>query len=161
MTGLLLLALAGTFSLTSPVFKDGGAIPARFTCVGADVSLPLAWGSPPGETRSFVLIVDDPDAPGHTWLHWLVYDIPPGLRQLAEDASRRGIAAARQGRNDFGRMSYGGPCPPSGTHHYQFRLKALDIGTVGVRPGASLDEVERRIQGHVIGEAVLTGTFHK
>ncbi len=159
MNALLLLALAGAFTLTSPAFKDGRAIPARFTCRGADVAPPLAWGSPPGETRSFVLVVDDPDAPGGTFLHWLVYDIPPGLRQLGEDASHRGIAAARQGRNDFGRTGYGGPCPPSGTHRYSFRLKALDIGTVGLKPGASREEVERKMQGHVVGEAVLTGTF--
>ena len=159
MNGLLLLALAGAFTLTSPAFKDGGGIPARFTCAGADVSPPLAWGNPPEETRSFVLIADDPDAPGRTWLHWLVYDIPAGLRQLGDDASRKGIAAARQGRNDFGKTTYGGPCPPSGTHRYYFRLKALDVGTVGVKPGALREEVLRRIQGHVIGEAALMGTF--
>ena len=159
MTSLLAPALAGAFMLTSPAFKDGAPIPARFTCAGADVSPPLAWGSPPEDTRSFVLIVDDPDAPGRTWLHWLVYDIPPGLRQLGEDASRRGIAAARQGRNDFGRAIWGGPCPPSGHHRYYFRLKALGVGTVGARPGAPREEVERRMQGHVLGEAVLMGTF--
>ncbi len=159
MNGFLLLALAGAFTLTSPAFEDGAGIPARFTCAGADVSPPLAWGNPPEETRSFVLIADDPDAPGRTWLHWLVYDIPSGLRQLGDDASRKGIAAARQGRNDFGKTMYGGPCPPSGTHRYYFRLKALDVGTVGVKPGASREAVLRRMQGHVIGEAVLMGTF--
>ena len=156
---MLLAALAAAFTLTSPAFKDGSGIPARFTCAGADVSPPLAWGNPPEETRSFVLIADDPDAPGRTWLHWLVYDIPSGLRQLGDDASRKGISAAQQGRNDFGKATYGGPCPPSGTHRYYFRLKALDVGTVGVKPGASREEVLRRIQGHVIGEAVLMGTF--
>jgi Raf kinase inhibitor-like YbhB/YbcL family protein len=161
VNGLLGLALAATFTLTSPAFKDGTPIPTRFTCAGADVSPPLAWGGPPEDTRSFVLVVDDPDAPGRTWLHWLVYDIPPGLRQVGEDASRRGIAAARQGRNDFGRTVWGGPCPPSGRHRYYFRLKAVDVGTVGVRPGATRDEIERRIQGHVVGEAVLMGTFSK
>ncbi len=159
--GLVLLAMAAAFGLGSPAFKDGGPIPGRFTCAGADVSPPLAWSGAPETTRSFVLVMDDPDAPGGTFLHWLVYDVPPGLRQLAEDASRRGIAAARQGRNDFGRTGYGGPCPPSGTHHYFFRLKALDVGTVGVKPGATRGEVERRMQGHVVGEATLTGTFAK
>jgi Raf kinase inhibitor-like YbhB/YbcL family protein len=159
VNGLLLLALAGTFTLTSPAFTGGAAIPARFTCAGADVSPPLAWGSPPEETRSFVLIVDDPDAPGRSWLHWLVYDIPPGLRQLGEDAARRGIAAARQGRNDFGRPTWGGPCPPSGRHRYYFRLRALDVGGVGLGSGATREEVERRVEGHVLGEAVLMGTY--
>jgi Raf kinase inhibitor-like YbhB/YbcL family protein len=157
----LALALAGAFSLTSPAFNDGGVIPRHYTCKGADVSPPLRWGNPPEDTRSFVLVVDDPDAPGRTWLHWLVYDIPPGLRQLGEDASRRGIAAARQGRNDFGRAGYGGPCPPSGTHRYHFRLRAIDIGAAGLRPGASLDELERKIDGHVLDETVLIGTFSR
>jgi Raf kinase inhibitor-like YbhB/YbcL family protein len=159
VNGLLLLALAGTFTLTSPAFTGGAGIPARFTCAGADVSPPLAWGSAPEKTRSFVLIVDDPDAPGRSWLHWLVYDIPPGLRQLGEDAARRGIAAARQGRNDFGRPTWGGPCPPSGRHRYYFRLRALDVGGVGLGSGATREEVERRVEGHVLGEAVLMGTY--
>ena len=144
------------FELTSSAFRASGAIPARFTCAGADESPPLAWTGVPVGTKRLVLIVDDPDA-GH-FTHWIAFSIAPASASLAEGVGTA-TSSLVQGTNDFGRVGYGGPCPPSGTHRYYFRLKALDIGTVGLKPGASRDEVERKIQGHVLGEAVVMGTF--
>src|SRR3974377_1101017 len=116
--------------ISSSAFADGAAIPARYTCDGEDVTPPLDWSSPPAATRSFVLLCDDPDAPGGTWHHWAAYDIPSNLTELAEraasDATKLGF---KQAVNDFQQSDYGGPCPPRGhgTHHYHFRLLSLSI----------------------------------
>src|SRR5215813_3422064 len=113
----------------SSAFDDGAAIPRRFTCEGGDVSPPLSWGDPPAETRSFVVHCDDPDAPAGTWHHWAAYDISAQRTALAEDAGRREAGDLAQAVNDFGRIGYGGPCPPRGhgPHHYHFRLLALSV----------------------------------
>src|SRR5689334_4920515 len=127
------------FALTSSAFAAGGAIPARFTCDGDDVSPPLAWnGAPPG-TASLVLIVRDPDA--RDFAHWVAYEIPGATSGSLPEAIARSVPSFRQGRNDFGKDGYGGPCPPSGTHHYVFRLAALDR-TLGLGDGRKAAEVE-------------------
>jgi Raf kinase inhibitor-like YbhB/YbcL family protein len=153
-----------TLSLTSSAFSPGGAIPARYTCEGDDCSPPLAWSGVPAGTRSLVLIVDDPDAPDPaaprmTWVHWVVYDIPPSVSGLAE-AVKSPPAGARTGLNDWRRADYGGPCPPIGRHRYFHKLYALDtvLGDLGKADKA---KVEAAMKGHVIGEAQLVGTYRK
>jgi len=164
----LALALAGAgdesmaFSLTSTAFKDGAAIPSAHTCDGADRSPPLAWsGAPPG-TAAFALIADDPDAPAGTWVHWVVYNLPAATAELPENVAKvesLDLGGARQGRNDFHRPGYGGPCPPPGPpHHYFFRLYALDA-PLTVRPGATKKDVEAAMQGHTLSMAQLMGTY--
>jgi Raf kinase inhibitor-like YbhB/YbcL family protein len=140
--------------LTSPEFKQGGAIPAKFTCDGADVSPALEIADVPENAKSLVLIVDDPDAPAKTWLHWLVYDISP-LSRIAE-----GDVPGKQGMNDFGKRDYGGPCPPSGRHRYFFRLFTLD-GALDLKEGASRKDVEKAMEGHVLEKAELMGLYER
>lgn len=147
--------------LKSPQFDDGSDLPVRFTCDGADVSPALRWTAPPDGTRSFVLIAEDPDAPGGTWLHWLLYDVPAGERELPEAVAPKGTlpCGAHQGRNDFEMLGYGGPCPPPGRpHRYYFRLFALDK-PVGLRPGATRAPVERAMAGHVLARAEIVGHY--
>ena len=148
--------------LTSAAFVEGRPIPAVYTCESRDVSPPLAWsGAPPG-AKSFVLVSDDPDAPGKTWVHWVVYNLPPSVTQLPEafPAERQQADGTRQGLTDFGRVGYGGPCPPSGTHRYFFKLYALD-GELTLPPGATKAQVEAAMQGHVLAEAQLMGTYRR
>lgn len=150
------------FLLTCPAFADGAAIPAAYTCEGRDVSPPLAWTEPPAGTKSFALISDDPDAPGKTWVHWVVYNLPASARTLPEafPAEPELPDGARQGTTDFGRPGYGGPCPPSGTHRYYFKLYALDAA-LPLAPGATKRQVEEAMQQHVLGEARLMGTYRR
>jgi Raf kinase inhibitor-like YbhB/YbcL family protein len=152
--------------LTSPAFADGGAIPRRYTCQGADVSPPLAWDGVPAGTKSLVLIVDDPDAPDPkaprmTWVHWVLYNLPADATGLAEDAGRAGLpAGTAAGLNDWKRADYGGPCPPIGRHRYLHKLYALDaVLTALTRPTKA--EVEQAMAGHVLAEAQLVGTYQK
>jgi Raf kinase inhibitor-like YbhB/YbcL family protein len=163
---LFLLAACGTndgqaaqsFSLSSPAFQDGQAMPVQFTCDGANQSPPLSWSEPPQGTRSLTLIVDDPDAPGGTFRHWAAYDIPANARSLAAGQSL-GVA----GVNDFGKPGYGGPCPPRGRgpHHYRFRLFALNVDRLDVAPGPTIEQVERHARAHLIGSATLTGVYER
>jgi hypothetical protein len=149
------------FELTSAAFADGADISKRHTCDGNDVSPPLAWSDPPQGTKSLVLLCEDPDAPSGTWTHWLVYGMAPDTRSLPEGVKRDPTlpGGARQGRNDFHRVGYGGPCPPPGsTHRYVFRLAALDVSP-DVPAGASKLALRREIEGHVLGEARLTGRY--
>lgn len=143
------------FSLSSDAFAHGQPIPVRHTCEGDDLSPPLAWTDAPLGTRSFALIVDDPDAPGGTFTHWLAWGIDPGTRGLGE-----GEAAPLEGRNDFGGRGYRGPCPPPGhdPHRYSFRLAALDA-ELDLTAGAGTGEVERALDGHALAVAELVGTF--
>jgi Raf kinase inhibitor-like YbhB/YbcL family protein len=151
-------------TLTSSAFADNGPIPARYTCEGDDVSPPLAWtGAPPG-TRSLVLIVDDPDAPDPaaprmTWVHWVVYDLPATASGLEEGADRL-PGKARHGLNDWKRAGYGGPCPPVGRHRYVHKLYALDT-ELGVLASPTKPHVLDAMQGHVLAEAFLIGTYAK
>jgi Raf kinase inhibitor-like YbhB/YbcL family protein len=150
------------FSLTSPAFADGAAIPVEHTCDGADVSPPLAWSDSPAGSRAFALIVDDPDAPAGTWVHWVVYNLPAATSQLPDTIAKvetLDLGGARQGRNDFRRPGWGGPCPPPGpAHRYFFRLYALDA-PLELRPGALKQAVEAAMQGHTLGVAQLMGTY--
>lgn len=146
--------------LSSPVFSPGGKIPRRYTCDGEDVSPPLAWTDSPAGTSSFALIMDDPDAPRGTWLHWVLFDLPASTRSIAEAVPARPApgGGGTHGKNSWGRSDYGGPCPPSGTHRYFFRLYALG-GALGLPAGATLEQVRRAMEGRVLGEAELMGTY--
>jgi Raf kinase inhibitor-like YbhB/YbcL family protein len=152
---------AVAFQLSTTAFEDGGAIPKKFTCDGADVSPALAWSAPPAGTQSLALIVDDPDAPAGAWVHWVLYDLPGDARALAEGVPQEGELAsgARQGRNDFGRIGYNGPCPPRGaTHRYFFNLYALD-SRMNLSPGASKGDLERAMKNHAVAQAETIGRF--
>ena len=155
-----------TFLLNSSVFLPKDAIPSRYTCEGDDVSPPLVWMDPPGSTRSFALIMDDPDAPDpaapkRVFVHWILYNIPRQASILKEAISDSELpAGTRQGLNDWKRAGYGGPCPPIGRHRYYFHLFALDVelGDLGVVTRAQL---EKALKGHVLGTAELMGTYKK
>jgi len=141
--------------LKSRDFKENGNIPSEFTCDGRDVSPQLSWEDAPAETKSFALSVADPDAPGGTWIHWLVYDIPKDVRNIDQGSLPAG---AKQVENDFGKKDYGGPCPPYGTHRYIFTLYALDTKNLGdVRKRSFFDEVEK----HTLDKAVLKGLYKR
>ena len=151
------------FALSSPAFDGGQPIPAMYTADGADVSPRLEWTAPPDGTKSLALIMDDPDAPSGTWIHWVLAGIPPDRRNLPEkvsaDAHPPGIDHAVNGKNSFGRSGYGGPDPPPGPdHRYFFKLYALDA-TLPWKPGVTKDEAEKMMQGHVLAEASLMGTY--
>jgi Raf kinase inhibitor-like YbhB/YbcL family protein len=148
-------------TLSSPAFKSGAAIPAQCSCDGADQSPALSWRGAPAGAQRFALIVDDPDAPAGTWVHWVVYDLPADTAELpagvAKDATLPNGAA--QGVNDFHRVGYNGPCPPPGkAHRYVFTLYALD-GPTGLQPRATKADVLRAITGHVLAHGELRGTY--
>jgi Raf kinase inhibitor-like YbhB/YbcL family protein len=147
--------------LTSKAFRDGQQIPKKYTCSGQDVSPDLEWSGAPPETKSFALIVDDPDAPAGVWVHWVLYDLPAELHHLPEGmpADRELRNGARQGKNDFGKFGYGGPCPPSGPpHRYFFKMYALREKT-GLKAGANKADLEQAMKGKTIEQATLTGKF--
>src|SRR5262245_27429789 len=152
---------AGGMTLTSTAFAAGQAIPERYTCDGDNVSPPLAWTGAPAAAKSFVLIVDDPDAPGGTFTHWLVFNLPPTAKSLPEGVKAGSLpAGAAEGVNGFGKAGYGGPCPPSGRHRYIHQLYALDTRLNGLaRP--SRGELDAAMRGHVIARATLMGTYQR
>jgi Raf kinase inhibitor-like YbhB/YbcL family protein len=150
-----------SFALKTTVFTDGGAIPKKYTCDGADVSPALNWHEAPTGTQSFALIADDPDAPVGTWTHWIIWNIPAKTSALPEGVPKVGDSGdgARQGKNDFKRIGYGGPCPPSGNpHRYFFKLYALDA-KLDLKAGASRGELEPAINGHLLAHTELMGTY--
>lgn len=174
LAGAAALALASqaqtrplmSLALTSSAFAHGGEIPAHFTCEGADASPPLAWSGVPAGTVSLALIVDDPDAPDpaaprHTWVHWVMYNLPPLAGELAQGVRREDLpAGTREGLNDWHRTGYGGPCPPIGRHRYFHKLYALDVAL----PDLSMPDkaaLERAMQGHILAQADLIGTYRK
>jgi len=147
--------------ISSPNFSPGGNIPAKHTCDALDVSPQLLWSGAPDGTRSFTLIADDPDAPVGNWVHWVYYDVPASVTGLAENVSKveEPPAGGRQGRNDFRRIGYGGPCPPPGKpHRYFFKLYALDR-RLELKSGATKKEVEHAMQGHILAQAELMGKY--
>ena len=154
------------FTLKSSQFLDNAPIPARYTCDGRDTSPPLNWSQPPQGTKSLVLIVDDPDAPDPaapkvTWVHWLLYNIPPSLDGLAEGIGQERLPyGTQQGTNSWQRTGYGGPCPPIGRHRYFFKLYALDILLPDIEQ-PSKEQLEQAMQGHVIARTQLIGTYLK
>ncbi len=151
--------------LTSPAYRNHAGIPARFTCDGRDISPPLAWSGAPAGTRSFVLILEDPDAPNPaapqmTWIHWLLYDIPASVHALPEGGSTHLPAGTRARTNSWKRTAYGGPCPPIGRHRYFHLLYALDVVLPDLHaPGKARLEIAMR--GHVLAEAQLIGTYRR
>lgn len=140
--------------IVSPDFENQGTIPGMFTCKGKDINPALSISEVPAGAKSLALIVDDPDAPGKTWVHWVLYNIPPGTTAIAQNS-----IPGQQAGNDFGQDNYGGPCPPSGTHRYFFKLYALDT-MVDSRPRNKSD-LEKAMKGHVLDQAQLLGTFSK
>ena len=149
-------------NIESSAFQDGGMIPSKYTCDGMDVSPPLRWSQPPGNTKSLVLISDDPDAPMGIWVHWVVYNILPSQHEFPENipASEVLESGAIQGKTDFGRIGYGGPCPPSGTHRYFFKLYALN-DTLNLGPGATKQQVVDAMKDNVIAEGQLMGRYKR
>lgn len=148
---------ATVMQLTSPAFHDGSEIPTKYTCEGLDISPPLAWTDIPARTKSFALIVEDPDASDETFVHWIVVDLPPERHTLHENIGK--LARGHAGLNDWHRTTWGGPCPPSGKHHYTFKLYALDRMLDLARP--TRQELEAAMDGHVLAEATLVGTYHR
>lgn len=140
--------------LLSPAFNDGGEIPSEYTCDGADVSPSLTFHNIPNNTKSLALIMDDPDAPRGTWVHWLIWNIPPNITGFSKGEN----ITYPLGTNDFGTLTYGGPCPPSGTHRYFFKLYALDT-MLQLKKGANKKQLEDAMSGHIIEEAQLMGTY--
>ncbi|MHB8454443.1 MAG: YbhB/YbcL family Raf kinase inhibitor-like protein [Acidiferrobacterales bacterium] len=155
-----------TFTIVSTAFSAHGDIPAKYTCDGADVSPPLSWSGLPAGTKSLALIMDDPDAPDPakpkmTWVHWVLYNIPPGTATLPEDVKTGELpGGTREGLNDWQRTGYGGPCPPAGRHRYFHKLYALDIVLPDLnRPTKAV--LEKAMRGHVLAEQKLIGTYER
>jgi len=150
-------------AMSSSAFQEGSEIPARYTCEEQDVSPALTWEEPPAETQSFALIMDDPDAPGGVFTHWVLFNLPADSRGLSEAVPTQPQLpdGSLQGKNDFGRIGYGGPCPPPGRpHRYQFTLYALDQ-TLDLKAGASKKQVIDAMQGHILVQGRLTGTYQR
>ena len=152
-----------TLSLTSAAFKEGGKIPAKYTCDGQDISPPLTWDEPTPKTQAIALIVDDPDAPGGMFTHWVLFNIPGNIRQLGEGVpvQERLQNGALQGRNDYGKIGWGGPCPPRGpAHRYSFTIYALDK-PLDLKPGVSKKQLLDAMKGHILAQGQLIGTYQR
>jgi Raf kinase inhibitor-like YbhB/YbcL family protein len=153
-----------SLELTSDAFMSGQSIPAKYACTGRNISPALAWNEPPSGTQSFALIVDDPDAPMGTWVHWVLFNISADSRSLQEDLPITGKNvdpnAIFVGKNSSGNIGYDGPCPPSGTHRYFFKLYALDT-VISLLPGATKEQVLKEMKGHILAQGELMGTFSK
>lgn len=143
-----------TIKVSSIAFKHNGFIPAKYTCDGTNISPPLTIGELPERTKSLVIVVEDPDAPIRSWVHWIVWNVLP--THTIQEASIPGI----EGRNDFQQNHYGGPCPPSGTHHYYFKIYALD-DVLSINKGAARHEVEKAMNSHIIAKGELVGLYKK
>ncbi|HZO18521.1 MAG TPA: YbhB/YbcL family Raf kinase inhibitor-like protein [Gemmatimonadaceae bacterium] len=154
------------FTIESSAFKNQGTISREYTCDGEDVSPSIRWSGAPEKARSYALIVDDPDAPDpaapkRVYVHWVLYDIPPSITKIDEDGEDAVVkAGARQGKNDWGRTGYGGPCPPIGRHRYFFKLYALDT-TLGDLGTPTKRDVEKAMEGHVLASATIMGTYQR
>ena len=165
IAGALAIALAAIVSfaaggakmkITSSAFQDGANIPSKFTCDGADTSPPLQIADIPSQAKSLALIVDDPDAPGGLFTHWTVWNIPPQTSAVGEGGAPKGV----QGINDFGKSGYGGPCPPSGTHRYYFKIFALDR-ELNLPSGTKRNQLDAAMKGHVVAQGELMGRYAK
>ncbi len=148
--------------VTSTAFEQGGMIPKQYTCDGTDVSPPLAWTSVPEETKGIALICDDPDAPMGTWVHWVLFNLPADVKELPESVppQERLENGAIQGTNDFRKIGYGGPCPPGGTHRYFFKVYALDA-EINLQAGATKRDLLKAMEGHILAEGQLMGTYKR
>jgi Raf kinase inhibitor-like YbhB/YbcL family protein len=151
-----------SISLSSPAFSAGASIPVIYTCKGQSISPPLSWNNSPANTTTFALIMDDPDAPMGTFVHWVIFNIPPSSHGLPEAVPSKGQLAdgTLQGNNGAGQTGYTGPCPPSGTHRYFFKLYALD-NVLSLSSGADKDQLLKVMQGHILAQGELMGTFSK
>lgn len=151
-----------SIKISSTVFQDGALIPRPYTCDGPDVSPSLAWQAVPAQARTLALICDDPDAPGRTWVHWVLYNLPADTKGLIENVPKQGAlpGGGVQGTNDFHKLGYDGPCPPGGTHRYYFKLYALDT-ELALEPGATKDQLLEAMKGHVLAEGQLMGKYQK
>jgi len=154
---LLLMAM----KLVIAAFPEGGTIPALHTCEGADVSPAMEWSGAPGGTKSLALIVDDPDAPGGVWNHWLLFNIPATVHAIAQGYQPGKLGES--GANDFGKPGYNGPCPPKrgGAHRYYFKIFALDVARLNLKNGASRAELDRAMHGHIVGQTAYMGRFER
>lgn len=161
---ILVTATEATMSiqLTSDAFTHEGSIPTQYACTGDDISPALMWNEPPAGTQSFALIMDDPDAPVGTWVHWVLFNIPASARGLSEAVPSEETLSdgSIHGENSGGNLGYSGPCPPSGTHRYFFKLYALDE-MLGLSPGADTGELLKAMEGHILAQGELMGTFSK
>jgi hypothetical protein len=148
--------------IRSSAFEEGEVIPKKYTCDGEDVSPHLSWTQPPKETKSIVLICDDPDAPMGTWVHWVLFGLAPDTLELPEGISpeKKVLGGAKHGLNDFRRYGYGGPCPPGGTHRYFFKLYAVDT-QIDLNAGATKNEVLNAIKGHILAKGQLMGRYSR
>lgn len=152
-----------TIQLESAAFTEGAAIPTKYTCDGANVSPALKWKDVPPGTRSLALIADDPDAPAGTWVHWVLYGVPPSLTELPEGVAATGtvLGGTMQGTNDFKKVGYGGPCPPRGNpHRYFFKIYALDA-ELSMKAGATKSDLVRAMEGHILAQGQLMGTYKR
>jgi len=152
-----------TITISSTAFQERDAIPVKYTCDGQDISPALMWTEPPEQTESFALIVDDPDAPGGVFTHWVLFNIPASIHQLGEGTPTQDQLenGALHGKNDFGRIGYGGPCPPKGnSHRYRFSVYALDQ-KLNLKEGASKKQVLAAMQGHILAQGQLTGIYQR
>ncbi|OPY77963.1 MAG: putative kinase inhibitor [Syntrophorhabdus sp. PtaU1.Bin058] len=147
----------GTLRITSPVFGDNGHIPRLYTCDGKDVNPALMIENVPGGAKSLALIVDDPDAPAGTWVHWVLWNIDPRLKEIKENSVP---PKSVQGKNDFGKNNYGGPCPPSGTHRYFFKFYALDT-VLNLSPDSTKFRLEKEMKGHILAEGRIVGLYKR
>jgi len=154
--------IMGKIEVRSSAFSEGDRVPKEFTCDGADRSPPIEWSGVPANAQSLAILVDDPDAPAGDWVHWLVYDLSPALTRLNAGIPEGGRlpGGGSQGRTDFGALGYGGPCPPRGTHRYFFKVYALDA-MLHLKPGATKKELLQAMQGHILTEGRLTGTYER
>ena len=159
---LALSILNAKISLTSPVFSNGSKIEPIYTCDGKDISMPLMIEGIPPNTRSIAILMEDPDAPTGIFTHWILYNLPPNIKWLPQDFDSyiSKIKGAKEGRNDFGKIGYGGPCPPSGTHRYILHIYALD-SKLSLHPGANREQFLEAIKGHVIDENRLMGKYSR
>lgn len=153
---------AMNIEVKSTAFADGRMIPKVYTCQGKDISPPLSWAGVPAEAKSIALIMDDPDAPRGTWVHWVLYNIPPDSKGLEENVPRGASLpnGAKHGKNSWPKLGYGGPCPPSGTHRYYFKIYALDIVLPHQSEGTK-NQLLKAMQGHILAEGQLMGTYSK
>lgn len=151
-----------TIKLKSAAFANGGMIPKKCTCDGEDVSPPLSWTGIPVAVKGFALICDDPDAPMGTWVHWVLFNLPPETKDLPENIPPQTMLenGAKQGKNDFGKVGYGGPCPPSGVHRYFFKIYALDL-ELALEGGATKEQLLNAMQGHILAHGELMGTYKR
>ena len=148
--------------ITSSAFENNGLIPAKYTCDGKDISPPLKWDAVPGGTKSIALICDDPDAPMGIFIHWVLFNLPSGTAELTENVPRDKVLpnGAKQGMTDFGRIGYGGPCPPSGTHRYFFKLYVLDT-ELKLEPGVNKGQLLKAMEGHILAQGQLIGKYKR